>query len=193
MKAISGTTGAKPNRVLLVVRKEWLDLSRQRSLLVSTLVPPIIFAILPIVVFYFTGVATTTIAGVEKGAPPLAARLGPTFAGMSDREVTQALAGQEFSLLMLLLPAILPSIISSYSVVGEKTERTLEPVLATPIHTWEFLMGKCLTALVPSVLITWLLGIIFVIGVYALAISQRVIEATISPGWVIALLLATPL
>ena len=94
---------------------------------------------------------------------------------------------------MLLLPAILPGVIASYSVVGEKTERTLEPVLATPIKTWELLVGKCLTALVPTVLMSWVLGAIYIVGTNAFAVSHRVVVAIVSPGWLIALALATPL
>ncbi len=48
--------------------------------------------------------------------------------------------------------AALPTAIASYSLVGEKIERSLEPLLATPASDGEILLGKFVAAFVPSVL-----------------------------------------
>src|ERR1700674_2102899 len=53
-------------------------------------------------------------------------------------------------LYMLLIPALVPSVLAAYSVVGEREQGTLEPVLTTPIRSEEFLLGKALAALVPT-------------------------------------------
>jgi ABC-type Na+ efflux pump permease subunit len=42
----------------------------------------------------------------------------------------------------LLLPVGLSSMSAAFSVVAEKQQRTLEPILATPITDLEFLIGK---------------------------------------------------
>jgi ABC-2 type transport system permease protein len=63
----------------------------------------------------------------------------------------------------ILIPAILPTIIASYSFVGEKTNRSLEPLLATPTTDLELLMGKGLSIFVPTMLVTWVSLIPFVI------------------------------
>ena len=47
---------------------------------------------------------------------------------------------------LVLIAAILPSIIASYSFVGEKIEKSLEPLLATPTTDGELLLGKSLAA-----------------------------------------------
>ena len=47
---------------------------------------------------------------------------------------------------------ILPSSIASYSVVGEKISKSLEPLLATPTSDGEILLGKVLAAFIPTVL-----------------------------------------
>ena len=49
-----------------------------------------------------------------------------------------------------VMAAILPTVIASYSFVGEKVERSLEPLLATPTTDGELLLGKCLAAFLPS-------------------------------------------
>src|SRR4051812_38664838 len=114
---------AKPNKVLLVLWKDWLDIRQQRGLMLSILLPPLIFAILPLVVFFVSGLGDPT--GTNKDAPEALLKANPALAGMNVREMGQTIAGLQFSIIILIMPAILPSIIASYSVVGEKTERTL--------------------------------------------------------------------
>ena len=53
-------------------------------------------------------------------------------------------------LYLLILPAVIPSVLSAYSVVGEREQGTLEPVLTTPIQPEEFLVGKALAAFLPA-------------------------------------------
>ena len=67
----------------------------------------------------------------------------------------------------LIIPAIMPSVLAAYSVVGEREQGTLEPVLTTPIRREEFLIGKALAVLVPTLAIAYLIFGIF------LALSQR--------------------
>jgi ABC-2 type transport system permease protein len=117
----------------------------------------------------------------------------PALAGMSESEAAQAVMGQAFSSLFLLMPVILPSIIAAYSIVGEKTNHTLEPLLATPVKTWELLTAKMLASLIPSIVLTWIAGVIFITGVGGAALSERVFAAIISPGWLTVFLLCTPL
>ena len=45
--------------------------------------------------------------------------------------------------------------LSAYSVVGEREQGTLEPVLITPIRREEFLIGKALAAIVPTLVISY--------------------------------------
>jgi len=63
----------------------------------------------------------------------------------------------------VLVPAILPTMIASYSFVGEKTNKSLEPLLATPTTDMELLMGKGLSIFMPTMAVTWVSLIPFVI------------------------------
>ncbi len=58
-------------------------------------------------------------------------------------------------LYMLLIPAIVPSTVSAYSVVGEREQGTLEPILITPISPEEFLIGKALAVVVPTLVVAY--------------------------------------
>jgi ABC-2 type transport system permease protein len=179
------------DKIIVILQKEWLDMKSQRMLLLSVLLPPLIFTILPIIVLYATGQAgggSTT--GISSNS--LTSKL-PILAGMSTREAAQALIGLQFSSLYVLMPLIIPSIIAAYSIIGEKTGQTLEPVLATPIRTWELLLGKCLASFIPAIVITWISGAIFVIAMALVTVSTRVFSAIISPGWFVLVLLWAPL
>jgi len=55
----------------------------------------------------------------------------------------------------VFIPTILPSIIASYSFVGEKIEKSLEPLLATPTTDGELLLGKSLASFVPCMVVTY--------------------------------------
>jgi ABC-2 type transport system permease protein len=173
--------------VWIVLAKEYREIIQQRALSCGMLVPVVIFILIPLAAM--SGAA----AGVAANQTGIGSPATASLAGLTRREAAQVLVGQQVTILYLILPTLLTSIIAAYSIIGEKTARTLEPLLATPIQTWELLVGKALTALVPGVLLTYLTGFIFVLGLQAVALSPRVIDAIASPGWKVTLIVWTPL
>jgi ABC-2 type transport system permease protein len=176
------------NKALVVLRKEWLDLRQDTTLLLSTLVPPIILTVLPIAVTYLLGRVPD-----DDTAQLGIAAADPTLAGLSNLELGQAVIGKQFALLFLLMPLFIPSIIAAYSIVGEKANRTLEPLLAAPVRTVELLLGKALAALIPAVALTWACGAVFAAGIASVALSARVFAVIVTPAWLILLLVCAPL
>jgi ABC-2 type transport system permease protein len=83
--------------------------------------------------------------------------------------------------------------IAAYSIVGEKTTRSLEPLLATPITTVELILGKSLAAIIPAVVATWLGFIIYAIGMRILLASDAVFARLLDPLWLIAVFIVGPL
>jgi ABC-type Na+ efflux pump permease subunit len=63
----------------------------------------------------------------------------------------------------VVIAAVLPTIIASYSFVGEKVEHSLEPLLATPTTDSELLFGKALASFLPCILASYIGAVIFVI------------------------------
>jgi ABC-2 type transport system permease protein len=173
-------------KALIVLEKEWLELRLQPTLLLATLILPPLITAFALLAFFVVGKVSGDI-----GLP--STPLPPEFAGLSVLEVGQALVGKQFSTLFLLLPIFIPSVLASYAIVGEKRERTLEPVLATPIRTWELLLGKMLSALIPALGITIVSAALFVAGVLAFAVTDRVRALIVTPGWILAVLVDTPL
>lgn len=140
-----------------VLRREWLETSRNRLLLATILVPPIILTVAPIAL---AGVIGERALPDELAAAVLEQR--PEWSGFTPSELAGAFAVQQFLVFFLLMPAYIPLAIATFSIIGEKQARSLEPVLAAPIRTVELLAGKVVAALVPGVLAGWLTYLVFV-------------------------------
>jgi ABC-2 type transport system permease protein len=173
-------------KALIVLEKEWLELRLQRTLLLATFFLPPLITAFAMIGFFLVGKFTASNIG---SAAPLPAE----FASLGRFELGQAIIGRQFSTLFLLVPIFIPSVLASYAIVGEKRERTLEPVLATPIRTWELLLGKILGALVPALAITIVSAGVFVGGILSFAVSDRVRGIVVTPGWIAAVLVDMPL
>lgn len=106
-------------------------------------------------------------------------------------EASLGLASLAF--VFVILAAILPTSTAAYSIVGEKVEKSLEPLLATPTTDTELLLGKAIAAFVPAVLAIWTAGLIFMMAADYLTFG--VFRGYYFPGWVpgIILFLLVPL
>lgn len=98
-----------------------------------------------------------------------------------------------FSYFYVILAYILPSTLASYSILGEKIEQSLEPLLATPTTDSELLFGKTIASFLPCVGIIYIGSLIFM-GLMD-AITYNTVGYLFFPNWSMAfiLLLAVPL
>ncbi len=169
------------HKVLVILRKEFMEIVQQRILLFSILLPPLLFVVIPLI-FLQRG-------GSGSGASSLHV---PSLQGLTLHEYTQGVIGTTFSNIFLLLSMIVPSTIAAYSIIGEKTSHTLEPLLATPVRRWQLLAGKMLAALLPAVLVTWVSGSLF-IAELAILTDANVVSHVVTGGWLILFIAGTPL
>lgn len=179
-------------KVLVIVAKEWEELRHDWVLILSTLAVPLLLSALAVGLLQLltqVSAGLSNLAAMAEGA----IKADPTLAGLSTAELEQALLGKQLSLLFLLLPLLVPTILAAYSIVGEKTSRTLEPVLASPVHTWQLLVGKSLVAWLPATLLTWVCGLIYGLGLHLTSLSERVTAAIVTLPWLLVLLLCAPL
>src|SRR5450755_351647 len=103
-----------------------------------------------------------------------------------------ALQHEDPLLYMLGIPAIVPALVAAYAVVGERQQGTLEPVLSTPISREEFLLGKALAVLVPSLIVSYGVYAFFLAAV-ALFAQPGIASALLQDPGILAQLLFTPL
>jgi ABC-type Na+ efflux pump permease subunit len=66
-------------------------------------------------------------------------------------------------LIFALIAATIPTSIAAYSLVGEKVQKTLEPLLATPLTDGEILLGKVISVLLPPLLAIYAGATIFMV------------------------------
>lgn len=91
----------------------------------------------------------------------------------------------------MVLPAIIPLAIAVYSIVGEKEQTTLEPLLATPISDTELFLGKALASVIPAVLVNWISFGLF-LGVTRLLVGGFLVQ-TLTVPWLASIFGLTPL
>lgn len=168
------------SRVRALVAKELVDLRRNPAVFFPAVLTGIISIILP----FFVAVVVPYVAGERLSdssdfqvalemyrTQPMARDLDPEGA-------VQAWIFQQFLVLLVLTPVAGSMSLAAYSVIGEKQARTLEPLLATPITTFELLAAKVLGALLPAIGLTVVCFAIYVVGVALIA----------NPGVFVALL-----
>jgi ABC-2 type transport system permease protein len=172
--------------VSAIVGRDWEETLRNRLLLATILIPPVVLTIVPL------------IAGSLIESRPLPESIArtvieqrPEWAALSPGEMTAAFGIQQFLVFFLMMPAYIPLSIASYSIVGEKTSRSLEAVLAAPIRTIELLTGKAISALLPGLLAGWLTYLAFVL-LTGLIYGPHMLGVVTDPSWLAGAFLLGP-
>jgi ABC-2 type transport system permease protein len=133
-----------------IVGREFDEIVRNRLLLFSILVPPVVLVVAPLAA---GGLVQTRPLPHDIAVAVVQQR--PDWAGLEPGQLSLAFTVQQFLVYFLLMPAYIPLSIATYSIIGEKQSRSLEAVLATPVRTIELLAGKSIAALVPGIAAGW--------------------------------------
>ncbi len=176
-------------RTRTIISKEWSEVFKNKIVLLTVLALPLVFTIIPLVQMAITREVDP---GEMSDAPGGIVQLCQ-LQGLTDAECLQGYLAQSFMVFFLLMPVAIPVIIASYSIVGEKTTHSLEPLLATPTSTTEIILGKGLAAVLPAIAATWLSFSIFLIGARFFVVSDRVYAGIADPMWLIAMVFVAPL
>jgi ABC-2 type transport system permease protein len=173
--------------VRAVCIREWREALGNKLLVGMTLLPPI--------VILGTGVLAVAAAAIN---PPSERDIqalysaAPAARGLDPVEAVQGFIATYFLILFMLIPTVVPLTMAIYSVIGEKSARTLEPLLATPVGVGQLLFSKSLASTVPSVLVTWIAYALYLGSVIALG-SRAAVNAVTAPRWVLAIVIMVPL
>jgi ABC-2 type transport system permease protein len=176
----------RPAIVATVLWREWYETVRNRLLMSTILLPPILLTVAPVALAGAVG---------DRALPPelvqqvLAQR--PEWASLTPGELAGAFAVQQFLVFFLLMPAYIPLSIATFSIIGEKQARSLEPVLAAPIRTSELLAGKAIAALVPGVLAGWATYVLLV-GLASFVYGPALFGVVTDLSWLAGVFLLGP-
>lgn len=180
--------------VLAVIENEWAQLIRNRVVVFTTTIPTVLLVALAISTLFFTSLITVDNATVAKAASSMLQNVpGAQEFLFQGADQVRASFLAPFIILFQVIPLVVPITIASYSIVGEKQQRSLEPLLATPIKTWELLLAKALSAAIPGVLSTWWGFALFILAARFLASDVVYNQLLLSPAWLLAIVLLAPL
>lgn len=150
-------------RIGAIVRKELREYSRNRSIVSGMAILPLVFAIQPLIAVL---------------------RFSTSASG--------ALSHEHTLLYMLGIPTLVPAFVAAYAVAGERQQGTLEPALTTPIRREEFLLGKAIAALIPSLVLAYAVFALFALVVVLFA-QPNVASAVFQGTDLLVQVLFTPL
>jgi ABC-2 type transport system permease protein len=177
------------NRIQTIIDKEWAEVFKNRLVLFTVGFLPLLFTALPLGILYATRAAGVSDGDVADLPPQMLRACGQ----VTPAECFQIYLMNQMLILFMLMPLIIPISIAAYSIVGEKTTRSLEPLLATPITTVELLIAKGLAAVIPAILATWGGFLVFVLASPLVGASSSAYKAVLNPVWLLAVFVAGPL
>jgi ABC-2 type transport system permease protein len=156
----------------IIASKDFKMFLKKKNIIYSAFVVPLLASIfLPIVIYYIEQ------QNGGSGIPP--------------SELTYLLPALTF--FYLILAGLIPTTIASYSIIGEKVEKSFERLLATPTTDSEILLGKGISSFLPP------MGAILVGAAIYMVLMDVVTHGTLGyyffPNWnaAVVFFLAVPL
>src|SRR6188508_767680 len=149
--------------VSTILRREWSETVRNRLLMSTILIPPVILTIAPLAL---AGVVGDRALPPELATQVLAQR--PEWAGFTEAELAGAFAVQQFLAFFLLMPAYIPLSIATFSLVG-----------------------KAIAALVPGVLAGWVTYVAFV-ALASIVYGPNLFGVVTDSSWLVGVFVLGP-
>jgi len=181
-------------RIFNILLKEWQFLfTDTNTTLLVTLIPLLIIGQLILYVWLavnFAGESALNTSIFQNSLANLQ-RATPEVALLSGGEQFQVLLLSQFIFFLLIIPVMISVSVATFSIVDEKLSGSLEALLATPVKTWELLLGKALAGAIPSLIVTWICSGIFILIVQAMGWGN-LLGMVMTPVWFISLFLFTP-
>lgn len=137
----------------IIAKKELYELRKNKQLLYTIVFMPVFFSIL----LPFSMIGVFVGEEINETDSPF-----PVPDGVDAKQfIIMQFIGSTL-LMFMILPAMIPSVMASYTIAGEKLSKSLEPLLATPASDSEILTGKTLSTMIPAVALSWIALVIFV-------------------------------
>lgn len=176
-------------RVWALLRKDWLEVARNKQVIAPLVVIPLLFAVVmpaAVVLVGNSGILTSTITGLQAFLDNLPSGIVPSTYSV-EQTVVYAVIVYFMAPFFLLIPVMIASITASSSFVGEKERRTIEGLLYTPLSNRELVLAKVLGSVIPAVLLTWVAFIVYSIVVNVL--GSPVMGGSFFPTWTWAVII----
>ena len=182
------------SRAVALLGKELIDLRQNLTIFLPAVLVTVIAVLMPVFVAVIVPAATGERLS-DSGDLEIALEMykqNPSMRSLDPEAAIQAYVFQYFLVMLVLGPITSAMSVAASSVIGEKQARTLEPLLVTPITTFELLAGKLLGALLPTLALS-VISIALYLGVIAAAAHDGVFAALLGPRTLGVVFLLGPL
>jgi ABC-2 type transport system permease protein len=152
------------SKAWLVAARDFKIFRHQKSILYALVIFPVIISVIPSAVLHYA---------IIRDPPLPAAGIPPIL--------------ESFSMFLIIGAAFAPLGIAAYTIVGEKIEKSLEPLLASPVTDGEILLGKTISAVLPTLIAMYTGGVIFMVGTNV--VTYPSLDYPYFPNWTIAVIL----
>ena len=182
------------SRVLALLGKELADLRQNLAIFVPSVIVTVVAIFMPVMVAVIVPAVTGERLS-DSGDLEIALEMykkDPTMRALEPEAAIQAYVFQYFLVMLVLAPITSAMSVAASSVIGEKQARTLEPLLVTPITTFELLGAKLLGALLPALFVSVISLALYLLVVAAVA-ANGVFSVLLGPRTLGVVLLLGPL
>ncbi len=174
-------------RLWAIMEKEWLEMRGNKMVLITMVLIPILLVGMVLgTTFFMQRMPESEVTG--DNAPPIP----PQLRNLDPKTAFIIMMNDQYMFYFMLIPMTLPVYMAAYSIIGEKETKSLEPLLATPIATWELLTGKSIAAVTPAVALTWLSFAVMAAGARLIA-TDAIFLALVRPVWLAGMAVLSPL
>ena len=182
------------SRALALLGKELADLRQNLAIFVPSVIVTVIAILMPVIVAVIVPAVTGERLS-DSGDLEIAVEMykkDPAMRALEPEAAIQAYVFQYFLVMLVLAPITSAMSVAASSVIGEKQARTLEPLLVTPITTFELLGAKLLGALLPALFVSVISLALYLLVVAAVA-ANGVFSVLLGPRTLGVVLLLGPL
>ena len=183
------------NQLKVIIKKDVLELLKDKGLIFSLVIVPIIFSMLLPILIFLVGTrkeVMASISGIKVFLDSFKILSYPSF--ITEKTLPLYAVFTYFFLpFFMLIPVMISTVLSSNSLIGEKEKKTLEGLLYTPISVRNLILGKALASAIPAVILTWFSIIIYTVIVNSLGWNYfgHIILPNIT--WILVTLFISPL
>jgi ABC-2 type transport system permease protein len=181
-------------RIRNILNKEWEVIFQDVNNIFFVTLIPLLIITEPLVFMWlaahFGGESLISSSLIQSAIAQSMAEI-PAAAALSDTQHFQVLLLSQFKFFLLLIPTMIAISFATFSIIEEKQSRSLEPLLATPVRTWELLLGKALSGAIPAIQGCWACTARYFLGVAIMGWGDLA-ALVLTPSWYITIFLLNP-
>ena len=180
------------SNILNLVEKDWYEVSKSKYILYSLVGLPVILGILLPYSIMGSIVRAGSQGNLSSSLEKAFGFSASNLSGLTDFQKSIVLMSYVSDLLFLIIPLMVPIVIGADSIAGEKSRKSFEALLATPLTNSEILVGKIGLPFLLGILGTIIGAIPYLAVVYYLTSPYISFTYIVNINFILLVLFLTP-